>query len=61
MIKMLTEAGFRIVFEPQGSFFIFAELPSNYPMCDVRILQSSICSLFSPTSAQPLPLGHIIY
>lgn len=35
ILKMLVGVGFQIKFKPQGSFFIFAELPHNYQPSDV--------------------------
>jgi len=39
IIKLLAGVGFKIQFIPQGSFFLFAELPEDCPLSDV-------CSLF---------------
>lgn len=38
IIKLLTGVGFKIRFIPQGSFFLFAELPENCPLSDVWAL-----------------------
>lgn len=35
MIKVLAGIGFKIQFKPQGSTFLFAELPENCPLTDV--------------------------
>ncbi|RZC22929.1 Kynurenine--oxoglutarate transaminase 1 isoform B [Glycine soja] len=40
IIKLLDGVGFKIVFIPQGSFFLFAELPDNW-------LLSDVCALFT--------------
>ncbi|KAL2323686.1 hypothetical protein Fmac_028065 [Flemingia macrophylla] len=42
MIKLLAEVGFKIDFIPQGSFFIFAELPDNCPLLDVDFVKKLI-------------------
>ncbi|KAE8717599.1 putative Endo-1,4-beta-glucanase [Hibiscus syriacus] len=41
-MKLLDSVGFRIQFKPQGSFFLFAELPKDCLLSDV-----SICRLFT--------------
>lgn len=35
VIQMLSDVGFQISFKPQGSFFVFAELPKNWLVSDV--------------------------
>ncbi|XP_068662093.1 uncharacterized protein [Aristolochia californica] len=42
MVKMLVEAGFQIKFKPQGSFFVFTELPENCPLSDVDFVTKLI-------------------
>lgn len=36
--EMLSQAGFSNFLKPEGSFFVFAELPQACPLSDVRIL-----------------------
>ncbi|KAE9589479.1 hypothetical protein Lal_00000239 [Lupinus albus] len=42
IIKLLAGVGFKIQFIPQGSFFLFAELPDNYPHSDVDFVKKLI-------------------
>ncbi|KAG9459569.1 hypothetical protein H6P81_004077 [Aristolochia fimbriata] len=42
MVKMLVQAGFQIKFKPQGSFFIFSELPNDCPLSDVDFVTKLI-------------------
>ncbi|XP_065860376.1 uncharacterized protein [Euphorbia lathyris] len=42
MVKFLAEIGFQIRFKPQGSFFLFAELPENSPLSDVEYVKKLI-------------------
>ncbi|XP_027365680.1 uncharacterized protein LOC113872371 isoform X3 [Abrus precatorius] len=42
IIKLLAGVGFKIRFIPQGSFFLFAELPDNYPLSDVEFIKKLI-------------------
>ncbi|KAL6339767.1 hypothetical protein AAG906_034853 [Vitis piasezkii] len=42
IIKMLAGVGFRIQFKPQGSVFVFAELPENCLLSDVEFIKESI-------------------
>ncbi|XP_017978546.1 PREDICTED: kynurenine--oxoglutarate transaminase isoform X1 [Theobroma cacao] len=41
-VKLLTSVGFRIQFQPQGSFFLFAELPKNCLLSDVEYVKELI-------------------
>ncbi|KAL7199115.1 hypothetical protein ACSBR2_021403 [Camellia fascicularis] len=36
-IELLAGVGFQVQFKPQGSFFLFAELPENCALFDVRV------------------------
>ncbi|KAL7226991.1 hypothetical protein ACSBR1_021956 [Camellia fascicularis] len=36
-IELLAGVGFQVQFKPQGSFFLFAELPENCALSDVRV------------------------
>ncbi|KAJ7973029.1 putative Aminotransferase ybdL [Quillaja saponaria] len=42
IMKLLTRIGFKISFKPQGSFFLFAELPENCPLSDVEYVKMLI-------------------
>ncbi|KAH7517005.1 hypothetical protein FEM48_Zijuj09G0016100 [Ziziphus jujuba var. spinosa] len=42
MIKVLAGIGFKIQFKPQGSTFLFAELPENCPLTDVEYIKELI-------------------
>ncbi|KAK1278702.1 hypothetical protein QJS04_geneDACA007142 [Acorus gramineus] len=42
IVKMLAEAGFQISFKPQGSFFLFAELPPRCQLSDVDFVRKLI-------------------
>ncbi|KAK2649583.1 hypothetical protein Ddye_017072 [Dipteronia dyeriana] len=42
MVKLIAGMGFRIRFKPQGSFFLFAELPENCLLSDVEYVQELI-------------------
>lgn len=42
IIKLLAGVGFKIEFIPQGSFFLFAELPENCPLTDVEFVKKLI-------------------
>ncbi|KAK7269638.1 hypothetical protein RIF29_22372 [Crotalaria pallida] len=42
IIKLLAGVGFKIQFIPQGSFFLFAELPDDYPHSDVEFVKKLI-------------------
>lgn len=42
IIKLLDGVGFKIVFIPQGSFFLFAELPDNWLLSDVEFVKKLI-------------------
>lgn len=42
IIKLLAGVGFKIEFIPQGSFFLFAELPDNCPLSDVEFVKKLI-------------------
>lgn len=42
IIKMLAGVGFRIQFKPQGSVFVFAELPESCLLSDVEFIKESI-------------------
>ncbi|CAL0320857.1 unnamed protein product [Lupinus luteus] len=42
IIKLLAGVGFKIQFIPKGSFFLFAELPDNYPHSDVAFVKKLI-------------------
>ncbi|KAF8394629.1 hypothetical protein HHK36_020843 [Tetracentron sinense] len=42
VLKLLVGAGFQIHFKPQGSFFVFAELPVNCPLSDVEFVSELI-------------------
>ncbi|CAL1356306.1 unnamed protein product [Linum trigynum] len=41
-IQLLTGIGFQIRFKPQGSFFLFAELPESSPLSDVEYVKHLI-------------------
>ncbi|KAF4381962.1 hypothetical protein F8388_014092 [Cannabis sativa] len=43
MVKLLEGVGFQIAFKPQGSFFLFAELPEDFPFTDVFYLVYLSC------------------
>jgi aspartate/methionine/tyrosine aminotransferase len=45
IIKLLAGVGFKIQFIPQGSFFLFAELPEDCPLSDVCALFHSLLNL----------------
>lgn len=40
--SMLNQAGFKIPFRPQGSFFVFAKLPENYGKSDMDCISELI-------------------
>ncbi|XP_061338454.1 uncharacterized protein LOC133285261 [Gastrolobium bilobum] len=42
IIKLLAGVGFKIQFIPQGSFFLFAELPDNCSLSDVEFVKKLI-------------------
>ncbi|WJX19879.1 hypothetical protein P8452_09509 [Trifolium repens] len=42
IIKLLAGVGFKIQFIPQGSFFLFAELPEDCPLSDVEFVKKLI-------------------
>ncbi|GMN52353.1 hypothetical protein TIFTF001_021514 [Ficus carica] len=42
VMKMLEGIGFKIQFKPQGSFFLFAELPEDCPLSDVEYVKELI-------------------
>lgn len=42
MVKVLAGVGFRLQFKPQGSIFLFAELPENCSLSDVRKILTSL-------------------
>ncbi|WCJ22283.1 Kynurenine--oxoglutarate transaminase [Euphorbia peplus] len=42
VVKFLAKIGFRIQFKPQGSFFLFAELPENSSLSDVEYVKKLI-------------------
>ncbi|KAI4349712.1 hypothetical protein L6164_010272 [Bauhinia variegata] len=42
IIELLAGAGFKIQFKPQGSFFLFAELPDNCSLSDVEFIKKLI-------------------
>ncbi|KAK9161677.1 hypothetical protein Syun_008018 [Stephania yunnanensis] len=42
MVKVLIDVGFQVGFKPQGSFFIFAELPDNCPFSDIEFVEELI-------------------
>ncbi|OIW07018.1 hypothetical protein TanjilG_02652 [Lupinus angustifolius] len=42
IVKLLGGVGFKIQFIPKGSFFLFAELPDNYPHSDVDFVKKLI-------------------
>ncbi|GAU31652.1 hypothetical protein TSUD_38490 [Trifolium subterraneum] len=42
IIKFLAGVGFKIQFIPQGSFFLFAELPEDFPLSDVEFVKKLI-------------------
>ncbi|KAJ8619446.1 hypothetical protein MRB53_027975 [Persea americana] len=42
ILKMLVRVGFQIKFKPQGSFFIFAELPHDFQLSDVDFVAEMI-------------------
>ncbi|PON72433.1 LL-diaminopimelate aminotransferase [Trema orientale] len=42
IVKSLEGVGFKIQFKPQGSFFLFAELPENCPLSDVEYVKELI-------------------
>lgn len=35
--KLLVDIGFQVQFEPQGSFFLFVELPKSCTLTDVHV------------------------
>ncbi|BAT95763.1 hypothetical protein VIGAN_08255700 [Vigna angularis var. angularis] len=42
IVNLLGGVGFKIEFIPQGSFFLFAELPDNCPLSDVEFVKKLI-------------------
>ena len=38
IVELLAGIGFQVQFKPQGSFFLFAELPENFSLSDVSTL-----------------------
>ncbi|KDP41778.1 hypothetical protein JCGZ_26796 [Jatropha curcas] len=42
IVKFLAETGFQIQFKPQGSFFLFAELPKHSSLSDVEYVKEII-------------------
>lgn len=42
IIKLLAGVGFKIQFIPQGSFFLFAELPEDCPLSDIEFVKKLI-------------------
>ncbi|KAM6541496.1 hypothetical protein CsatB_005943 [Cannabis sativa] len=42
MVKLLEGIGFQIAFKPQGSFFLFAELPEDFPFTDMEFVKKMI-------------------
>ncbi|OAY61891.1 methionine aminotransferase [Manihot esculenta] len=42
IMELLAKIGFQIQFKPQGSFFLFAELPKNSPLSDVEYVKELI-------------------
>ncbi|CAO2824335.1 unnamed protein product [Amaranthus hypochondriacus] len=42
IVEMLSGVGFQVEFKPQGSFFIFAELPNDYAHCDIDFVEELI-------------------
>ncbi|KAL5560960.1 hypothetical protein UlMin_030707 [Ulmus minor] len=42
ILKLLAEIGFKIEFKPQGSLFLFVELPDNCPLSDVECVKQLI-------------------
>ncbi|GAB4841066.1 hypothetical protein Ancab_021811 [Ancistrocladus abbreviatus] len=42
VVELLTGIGFQIQFKPQGSFFVFAELPKDYALSDVDFVEEFI-------------------
>ena len=44
IVKLLAGVGFKIQFKPQGSFFLFAEIPENCPLSDVSAFLLCWCN-----------------
>ncbi|KAK4558960.1 hypothetical protein RGQ29_008274 [Quercus rubra] len=42
IVKLLAGVGFKIQFKPQGSFFLFAEIPENCPLSDLEYVKELI-------------------
>ncbi|KAF2304737.1 hypothetical protein GH714_037766 [Hevea brasiliensis] len=42
LVELLAKIGFQIQFKPQGSFFLFAELPKNSSLSDVEYVKELI-------------------
>lgn len=42
IVEFLSGIGFQIEFKPQGSIFIFAELPKDYEPCDIDLVEELI-------------------
>ncbi|XP_022953996.1 kynurenine--oxoglutarate transaminase-like [Cucurbita moschata] len=42
IVKLLVDIGFQVQFEPQGSFFLFAELPKSCTLTDVDCVEELI-------------------
>ncbi|XP_028794694.1 uncharacterized protein LOC114750288 isoform X1 [Neltuma alba] len=42
IINLLARVGLKIQFKPQGAFFLFAELPDDYPHSDVEFVKKLI-------------------
>ncbi|KAL0420091.1 UNVERIFIED_CONTAM: Kynurenine--oxoglutarate transaminase 1 [Sesamum radiatum] len=42
IINLLAKVGFKMQFKPQGSFFVFAQLPEGCPLSDVEFVEELI-------------------
>ncbi|EYU46781.1 hypothetical protein ABFS82_04G010100 [Erythranthe guttata] len=42
IFDLLVKVGFKMQFKPQGSFFVFAELPESWPLSDVEFVEELI-------------------
>lgn len=42
LVELLSGIGFQVEFQPQGSFFIFAELPKDYEQSDIDFVEELI-------------------
>ncbi|KAJ4838635.1 hypothetical protein Tsubulata_004228 [Turnera subulata] len=68
IVELLTRIGLQIQFKPQGSFFLFAELPENSQLSDVEFVKELIeqagvvavpgCGFFHPSFSSEREKNH---